>query len=152
MRNLDDKFLVFAKSSMDDIDYDYTGRPFGGIAMVCRQSDSLSFHELKAQSNRVLAVAVSDASGSITQIIVSVYLPYYNASPEQTELFIATIDALQYILDEYAMLAPVKICGDMNAQLRKSDQVSKKWCVSTGFNNHSKILYDFMKYCPSYHE
>ena len=38
-----DSFTVFSKSAMEDIDPEYRGRPFGGVAMLCKNRSGLFF-------------------------------------------------------------------------------------------------------------
>ena len=44
-------------------------------------------------------------------------MPYYSGKGDQTDLYVETIDALQAVVDQYASIAPIKIIGDLNAQL-----------------------------------
>lgn len=137
---------VFVKSGMSDIDIpSYTGRPFGGVAVICKTNGQVSFQELETSCNRILPVGVYDLSGNLVQIIVSVYMPYYKQSDiRQTEAFIATIDDLQNMIDRYAMSTPIRICGDFNAQLPQGDKLHRTWYKEPRFTKHSAILYDFI--------
>ena len=71
-------------------------------------------------------------------------MPYYNAYPGQTSIFIETVDALQCFLDKYADQAPVMICGDSNVQLPNATTIGANWFKKPGFSKHSVILYDFL--------
>ena len=68
--------------------------------MLCKQNKKLSFHKLDTPSSRILPVAVTEASGSILQILMLGYLPYCDqASAEHTELFLEAVDAMQCIIE-----------------------------------------------------
>jgi hypothetical protein len=138
-------YKTFSKSSMQDISPDYTGRPFGGVTIICELSNNLTFHELATDSERIIAIGVCDPRGSIVQIITSVYMPFYqNGNLQQTELFVETLDALQSLLDKYGSLAPIKLCGDFNAKLPVRTKLNKQWYKRNGYTKHSKLLYDFL--------
>ena len=136
--------ISFSKSSMNDIDPCYSGRPFGGVAIICKNMENLSFYELNTNSDRIVAVAACDINGAIVQVFVSVYFPFYDGGQTQTDLFIATLDALQSLIDEHAMIAPIRIMGDFNAQLPHEFKLCRLWYKKRGFNSHSSILYDFI--------
>ena len=138
-------FSVFATSSMHDISHNYTGRPFGGTAIICKQSSDIFCKEVDTRSDRISAVGIYNTKGVLLQIIICVYLPYYDkAKPEQTELYIETLDALQAIIDVHGKSVPLKILGDFNAQLPRCKKLHPLWYRKQGFNNHSRILYEFL--------
>ena len=70
-------YKVFSKSIMHDIGPDYTGRPYGGVAIICELSDNFTYHELTTDCERIITIGVCDISGSVVQIITSVYMPYF---------------------------------------------------------------------------
>ena len=47
---------VFAKSGMNDASPGYRGRPYGGVALICKQHSTLSFSELETNNDRIVAV------------------------------------------------------------------------------------------------
>ena len=144
LANCDD-FCVFSKSSMEDIDCIYSGRPFGGLAVITKVNPSVSFSEIKTDSDRLLVVGVYDNSGELVHTIFCVYLPFFQpGNADQLSLFVETLDELQVLIDEYGRLAPFKICGDMNAQLPRESVVTKNWYRKDGFNGNSVLLYDFL--------
>jgi exonuclease III len=139
------RYKVFAKSSMETVDPSYRGRPFGGVAIICQVKNDLLFHELVTDSDEIVAVAVCDKEGAMVQIITSVYMPYYQkGNHQQTEKYIECIDALQSFLDKNAPLAPIKLCGDFNVKLPVRRILNKHWYKEKGYNEHSKLLYDFL--------
>jgi exonuclease III len=137
---------VFTKSGMTEIDINsYTGRPYGGVAMICKNNGNFSFQEVEVSCDRILPVGVYDLGGNLSQVIVCVYMPYYKqGDPVQTEALISTIDALQTVLDKFAMSAPITFCGDFNVKLPQGDKLHKTWYKKPGFNVHSSLLYDFI--------
>ena len=71
-------------------------------------------------------------------------MPFFNSTYQQTELFIETIDKLQGFLDQYAVMAPIKIVGDYNVQLPQGHKLKNNWYKLPGFNRHSIIMHDFL--------
>jgi exonuclease III len=137
-------FNIFSKSSMCDVDVSYKGRPFGGMSIICKISDVFRYYLLDVPSDRIMGVCVTDVSGSPIQVIFNIYLPFFNSSSIQTELFVETIDILQSAIDKYAYLAPIQIMGDSNVQLPKRSKCHKSWHKGDGLNKHSAIMYDFL--------
>jgi hypothetical protein len=143
--SLSDTFYVFSKSSMTDTDVSYTGRPFGGIAIICKKSAVFKYHMIDIHSDRIMCVSVNNNEGEPVHFLFNVYLPFYNAQCAQTELYTEVMDLLQSSIDMHACIAPIQILGDYNTQLPSFD-VSKNstWFKSNGFNRHSLIMYDFL--------
>lgn len=140
-----EKFSVFFKSSMCDTDLVYSGRPFGGLAMIVRKSEKFNCSEIKIDSDRLMAVALKDSLDNIIQVIVNVYMPFYNSSDKScTEEFIKTLDFLQNVIDSYSGVASVKVVGDFNARLPNRQVLDRRWFRQRGFNPHSYVLYDFI--------
>ena len=81
------------------------------------------------------------------QVIICVYMPYYDKSkPEQTDKYVECINALQCITDDYGDGVPIKILGDLNAQL-PSEYVANNcdnWHKRKGYTSHSRIMQDFI--------
>ncbi len=145
IRNRD--FCVFSKSRMHDARPDYHGRPYSGVAIICSSDSHFCYKELVSAWERFNAVMVSDHADIPIQVMVNVYMPFYqNGNSHQTETFVATIDALQGFIDKHGATAPVKVFSDMNVQLPQSHVLGKRWFKDKGFNIHSSILYDFMEY------
>lgn len=133
---------VFAKSSMVDLDGAHRGRPFGGMALICKHSADRIYDEIPVMTERIQSLKVCDATGHPVQVLCSVYLPHYSA--DSTPDFIETLDELQSLIDTYASLCPIKVLGDFNVQLPKSCVLSKHWERAQGFTVHSKIMYNFL--------
>ena len=63
---------------MDEIQTDYNGRHFGGVAIICKQKPNVYYRELDTNSKRLIAVEMYDKRARLIQVIVSVYMPFYN--------------------------------------------------------------------------
>ena len=137
-----DSFVVFAKSSMCDIEGDYHGRPFGGLAIICKRRPDFIYYQEVLNCDRVLALKLCDNTGTHLQTIVNVYMPYYDS--QMTEEFTCTIDFLQDYIDNHTSDAPIKFFGDFNVQLPTKHNLSSNWHRCKGFNTHSKIMFDFI--------
>lgn len=142
----DKQYSVFAKSAMNDTDCTYRGRPFGGVAFLCRNSSGLNvqYREVAVNSDRLIAIDICDVSGGCVLLtLVGVYLPYYvSGNADQTELFTDTIDKLQSLIDSCDN--PVTICGDFNVQLPRDKVASRRnWWRAPPFTPHSAIVTDF---------
>ena len=122
-KNDHDKYKVFSKSGMTDIESDYSGRPFGGVSMVIKSSKQFNCKEIEILSDRILTVGLYDIDCNPLQIICCVYMPFYNGKSDQTDLYKEAIDALQAVVDQYASIAPIKIIGDFNTQLPTSQKM-----------------------------
>ena len=137
---LDSDFQVFAKSSMNDLDGAHRGRPFGGMAVICKRKPGLLFNELEVDCVR--AINVCDDAGNVIHLVLSVYLPFYCA--DNTDDFIHTLDHIQALIDNRPNNCPIKMMGDFNVQLPSLSRLAPRWERAAGFNPHSKLMYDFL--------
>jgi hypothetical protein len=140
------QYIVFNKSGMVDEDEHAPGRPYGGVAIICRVIDGLSYELISCINHRIIGVLVKDLCGNPLHVVISTYMPYFDKSKLcQTEAYIECIDALQSLIDDHADVAPIKILGDLNVQLPRScSNLSVNWHKANGFNSHSCILHDFI--------
>jgi len=130
---------------MHEDEYPQVGRPYGGMAIICSKHRNLNYKEIDTGNNRIMCLLVQDKCSCTVQVILSVYMPYYQqGNNKQTELFVENLDKLQAMVDLYGSQAPVKICGDFNTQLPQKDKLQQNWHKQKGFNSHSRILYDFL--------
>ena len=129
---------------MCDIEPDYSGRPFGGVSIICKMNTNFTYRELPVPSDRLIAVCIDDSHDNSAHIILNVYMPFYNGDLAQTEKFVDTIDTMQSFVDEYVAMAPIKIVGDYNVQLPRKDFLNPKWSSNAKFNRHSGIMHDFL--------
>ena len=140
------EFHVFAKSSMDTTDDSYTGRPFGGLAIIARKHKLFNISEVECVNDRLLVAAYKDSCDNLSQIICNIYMPFYDSSKlGNTDQYINVVDELQTLTDKYNKLCPIKLFGDFNVQLPTQEPQSSSWYHGKGFSKHSAILFNFMK-------
>ena len=109
---------VFSKSEMCEVGPEYCGRPFGGVCIIAKKHHLYKIHEIEVPSERGVAIGLCSNAGVLVQVIVAVYMPFYDSSNKmQTVWFTETVDILQTLYDNYAALAPVKLFGEFNARL-----------------------------------
>jgi hypothetical protein len=128
---------------MTDVEQYHSGRPYGGVAVICKKLPGTSSQEIVVDNDRIIAVSLSDRVG-LRQIIVNTYMPYFEGSGASLAPFMDCLDGLQACLDKYGPIAPIRICGDFNAQLPYGDTLSRHWYRTKGFSQQSKLLYDFI--------
>ena len=126
------EFTVFAKSSMSDTDHS-SGRPFGGLCTIIRNSPKLRYREVDCDSDRIIPVGIYDSEDNLLQVVCNVYMPF--CASANTDLFIQTIDVLQYIIDTYNAKCPVKFYGDFNANVPKYVPACASWYRSNDYRN-----------------
>ena len=131
---------------MESKENDYTGRGYGGVAVIARNSTKYSIKEITVASERIASIGLYDTNDKLIQVICSTYFPYYDGDKTRLAQYIETIDALQALIDTYASQAPIKLLGDFNTQLPKSAKLGKNWHKKKGFNTYSVLLYDFLTY------
>ena len=76
--------------------------------------------------------------------IIGVYLPFYDSSEGNTELYIDTLVSLQCVLDECDNLAPTIILGDTNTVLPQDEMLTDRWFRKRPYSKWSGMLYDFL--------
>jgi exonuclease III len=129
---------------MNNLEQEYNGRPYGGVAIICRKTANLIWQEIELENDRLIDVTLSDSIG-LRQVIINTYMPYFeSASSGNIVSFIECLDGLQACLDKYGPIARVKICSDFNAQLPSCNTLSRYWHRSKGNTQQSKLLYDFI--------
>ena len=72
---------------MCNIDPSYTGRPYGGVAVACRTKENIVYTEIPIENDRVIGVKVLNNS-DIVEILLYVYMPFYNGDISQTEVYL----------------------------------------------------------------
>ena len=120
-----------------------TGRPFGGIGFICKQTKNTTYKILDINSDKICALQII-TNQTVVATIVGVYMPFYNGKYEQIEVYIDCLDILQEITETYAQNAPLLICGDFNASLPQNAKLSRNWYKIRPYNKHSMLLYDFI--------
>ena len=126
-----DDLVIFAKSGMCNIDPSYTGRPYGGVAVACRTKENIVYTEIPIENDRVIGVKVLNNS-DIVEILLYVYMPFYNGDISQTELYLEATDVLQSVIDEYAAVSHIHIIGDLNVRLPIEQMLHKNWYKKGG--------------------
>ena len=137
-------YVVFYKSRMSEDDEHSTGRLYGGVAIICKVNDGLSYEIINSRNSRILTVLIKDRYDRPIHIILCAYMHYFDGSEDQNEEFLTCIDAMQVIINEYNEAVPIKFLGDFNAQLPRSKVTSNNWYKSKGFNAHIRLLCDFL--------
>ena len=137
-------YFVFAKSSMEDVDSSYAGRPFGGVSIITKKHKSFTAREIDIPCDRILAMGLYDNFNNLMQIIVCVYMPFYDGSVCQVTEYVEVIDILQTVIDKYGSCTQLMFMGDFNAQLPTARKLQATWYKTKGFNQFSCLLYDFI--------
>ena len=94
---------------MDEDENDYSGRGYGGVTIIVKNSPNYYTREIPIASKRLITVGLYDTNDNLLQIICGAYLPFYDGDKTRLAQYIETIDALQTIIDEYASQSPIKI-------------------------------------------
>ena len=109
------------------------------------QRNGIAYSEIDITNDRIIAIKVCDSNSNVSQIIICVYMPFFQrGNSRQTDCFIDTVDALQVLVNEHASTAPIKIIGDFNVKLPTQSLLSPGWHRKPGFSPHSAVLYDFI--------
>ena len=83
---LNDKdIVIYAKTGMTTTDPCYVGRPYGGVAVACKQRKNMQYTELDIMSDRIIGVKVCNNS-DIVEIVLCVYMPFYNGDTRPTAM------------------------------------------------------------------
>ena len=80
----------YLKSSMNPMYKDSKGREFGGIGFVCQNRNNVSYRPIECESDRVCALQIVLGENIVTTII-GVYLPFYDGTTKQGELYMDII-------------------------------------------------------------
>ena len=127
LQQVDAQFV--ARSGMEDAVSSgiYRGRPFGGVA-IC-WSSGLS-HLITPVSHfkhkRIVAVELKTADGNF--LLISAYMPFYNASRRE-QCMTETVDAISMVdllIEEY-LHHQVIIGGDLNTELKDESPFDFLW-------------------------
>ena len=113
----------------------------GGVAVACRTKENIVYAEIPIANDRVIGVNVLNNS-DIVEVLLYVYMPFYNGDISQTDLYLEATDVLQSVTDEDAAVSPIHIIGDLN--VRVPNELHKNWYKTGVYNRHSNILYHFI--------
>ena len=64
------------------VDSDYCGRPFGGVAVICKELDNVFSYDLENTSDRIKPISVCDSSGNTIKIIINVCMPHIQVATQ----------------------------------------------------------------------
>ena len=64
----------------------------GGVAVACKQRKNMQYTELDIMSDRIIGVKVCNNS-DIVEIVLCVYMPFYNREAHQTDCYAETISS-----------------------------------------------------------
>ena len=115
------------------------GRPYGGVAIICKVIKGITYELVNCDNQRIIGVLIKDTAGNPVHLIICAYLPYFDGFNQLTE-YLECIDAIQALIDDHADRVPIKILGDFNAQLPRTNVLTCNWYKSKGFNYNSRIL------------
>jgi len=73
-------FTVCNKCGMSEVDSSYTGRPYGGVALICRKISCLSFSDIDVDSDRITDIVVKDVNSNAIRVVLSPYMPFYSGA------------------------------------------------------------------------
>ncbi len=132
---------VNLKSSVDP-EVVLVGRPHGGIGFIAKRQENIVYKPVLVDSDRICGVQLI-SGGKILLTVFGVYLPYYNGTTDQIELYSETLDMLQSTLDTIDP-SPVMIVGDMNTNLPQHQKLPRRWHRTHPFNVYSYMLHDFL--------
>ena len=86
--------------------------------------ENIAYTEIPIANDRVIGVKVLNNS-DIVDILLYVYMPFYNGDISQTGLNLDATDVLQSVIDEYAAVSPMYIIGDLNVRLLTEQSVGQ---------------------------
>ena len=105
-----ENIVIYAKSGMTTTYPCYVGRPYGGVAVACKQRKTMQYTEFDIMSDRIIGVKVCNNS----DIVEIIYMPFYNGEAHQTDCYAETIDVLQSVIEQFGAICPIHIIGDLN--------------------------------------
>ena len=82
-------------------------RPRGGVGWICKRMPNISYKIIDIDNERVSGIQLI-SKGQVLMNIIGVYLPFYDGSADQIELY---AESLQYLHQG----EPLVIVGEMNA-------------------------------------
>ena len=138
-----DEYWSMLKSSMNP-EEPILGRPYGGVGFFCKKKKCVDYKNIECNICDRLGFIQVCSNGIVKLNVLGVYLPYWNNTKDQLELYCETLDKMQSLMDTYCGTAPLLILGDMNTSLPHTSLLYQNWCKKTPFNSYSVILYNFI--------
>ena len=109
---------------------------------MCNPICNISYKVVPNDSDRICILQLL-TGGKLILAIYGVYMPYFNGSRDQLELYSETLNALQCSIDS-SDPSPIMVIGDLNADLPRHIGLNRHWHKSRPFNAHSLLMYNFM--------
>jgi len=110
----DNSYIVFNKSGMSEDDEHSAGRPYGGVAIICKVSDGLSYEIINTNNSRIIAVLIKDRYDRPLHIILCVIcltlavamikMSFCTVAQNATSVKQGVISALQAIIQRFKHL------------------------------------------------
>ena len=121
LNSIHDVFTSFGISSMDPSAGLMAGRPFGGVAVLWRNSLSQHVKPVLYNDDRIIGLECN--LGSIKILLVGAYLPYN--THQNFDIYVHYLAKLKVIIDDFD--SPyVCVLGDFNADMVKATEFGKE--------------------------
>ena len=78
-------YVVFNKYGMSEDGEHSTGRPYGGVAIICKVIDGLSYEIINSRNSRILAVLIKDNYDRPIHFMSCAYMPYFDGSQDKND-------------------------------------------------------------------
>ena len=72
---------------MSEDDQHSTGRPYGGVAIIYKGIDGLSYEIINSRNSQLIAMLIKDLYDKPIHIILCAYMPYFDGSQYKNEEF-----------------------------------------------------------------
>ena len=130
------------KSSMDP-EKIQAGRTHGGVGFICKEILGMEYRSIDIVSDRLCAIQLL-CNHSVILTVIGVYMPYFNGSNDQVNMYMQVLEILQGLIDVYSEGKPCVIIGDFNASLPQQLALQTNWYKTRPFNRNSLLLFDFI--------
>ena len=86
---------VFNKTGMVEEDEHTPGRPYGGVALICKRIDGLIYEPINCDNSRIIAMLIKDMNDNPVHLIISVYMPYSDRGVSRlTNEYVECVEAI----------------------------------------------------------
>ena len=90
-------YIVLNQSGMSEDDQHSTGRPYGGVAIIYKGIDGLSYEIINSRNSQLIAMLIKDLYDKPIHIILCAYMPYFGGSQDKNEEFLICIEAMRLL-------------------------------------------------------